>query len=216
MAGTGRVIDVTDDGSASFRDRSEADRTFLGLEPAEGPGASTFVVTPHLTRPDGRLFGGAGIVVSVAAIEAAAVCPRAVGHRPLIGAPVMEERVHVRAEVVVAGRRVQQVQVTATGPDGLAFVALGAAGRPDKPDAPSATLESMPAVSGPSKSTDIATGGDGSPTVGGTAMPILRRAHIVDHPDRQPGRMCFWLRLRSTRSPRRRCWRSSPTSSRCR
>ena len=185
---------MTEDGPASFRVRSEADRAFLGLEPAEGPGASAFAVTPHLTRPDGRLFGGAGIAVSVAAIEAAAGAPALWATAQLIGSPAMDERVHVRAEVLAAGRRVQQVQVTATGPDGLAFVALGAAGEP-KPDAPSATLESMPAVSGPSESTDIASGGDRSPTVGWHRYADLRRAHIVDHPDRQPGRMCFWLRL---------------------
>ena len=124
-AGAGRVIAVTEDGPASFRVRSEADRAFLGLEPAEGPGASAFAVTPHLTRPDGRLFGGAGIAVSVAAIEAAAGAPALWATAQLIGSPAMDERVHVRAEVLAAGRRVQQVQVTATGPDGLAFVRAG-------------------------------------------------------------------------------------------
>ena len=186
---------MTDD-PASFHTRREADVAFLGLEPAEGPGASAFTVTPQLTRPDGRLFGGAGIAVSVAAIEAAADAPALWATAQLLGSPAMDERVHVRAEVLAAGRRVQQVQVTATGPDGLAFIALGAAGHP-KPDGVSATLESMPSVSPPDDSTGIPTGGDRSPTVGWHRHADLRRAHIDEHPDRQPGRMCFWLRLAS-------------------
>src|SRR5205085_1716931 len=87
---------------------------------------------------------------------------------------------HVRAEVLAAGRRVQQVQVTATGPDGLAFIALGAAGHP-KPGGVSATLESMPAVSPPEESTAISSGGDRSPTVGWHRHADLRRAHIRGH-----------------------------------
>ena len=62
--------------------------------------------------------------MSVAAIEAAAGALALWATAQLIGSPAMDERVHVRTEVPAAGRRVQQVQVTATGPDGLALVAL--------------------------------------------------------------------------------------------
>ena len=186
---------MTDDGPAPFTVRHQADRAFLGLVPGEGPGASTFTVAPHLTRPDGRLFGGAGLAAAIAAVEAAADAPALWTTAQLIGAPAMDEQVHVRAEVLAAGRRVQQVRVTATGPDGIAFVALGAAGHL-KADAVSATLESMPGVRSPSESESVVPADDGrSPTVGWHRFAQLRRAHITDHPDRQPGRMCFWLRL---------------------
>lgn len=127
-----------------------SDIEFLGLvEDEEGPGRYTFEVVEHLARPDGQLYGGTAIGVSVAAAELATERTTVWMTTQFVSTIGKGIPVSVHAEVLAGGRRTNQVRVTATSPDGdIVFASLGATAAP-RPDGVAGGLETPPDVPRP-------------------------------------------------------------------
>ncbi len=124
-----------------------SDLEWLGLERI-GPGHWTFVVAPGLSRLDGKFYGGTGIAVATAAMEAET------GRRALwttvqfVASGTTGDRMDCRVEVVAAGRRTSQVRVTGWHGDRLVFSGQGATGEA-RPDGLEAQFPQMPEVPAP-------------------------------------------------------------------
>jgi acyl-CoA thioesterase len=104
-----------------------SDNAWLGLE-RHGEGRWSFELTSPLTRHDGKLYGGAGIAVSVATMEAETEREALWTTTQFVGQADMGERIDCQVEVLAGGRRTSQVRVTGTVGDRIVFTALGATG----------------------------------------------------------------------------------------
>jgi acyl-CoA thioesterase len=184
------------------------DAALLGLEEV-GDGRFRFVVTDHLSRLDGRLYGGTAIAASIVAAELVS------DRRPLwmttqfVSTVDEGAAVDLVAEVLAPGRRTNQVRVTGTAQDGATiFASLGATGHL-REEGLGGDLERCPKVTGPEDAELWAspfagmarfTGADGiadlPPGGGFTKLIEMRAAQILDHPDDGPGRVCLWIRRR--------------------
>lgn len=104
-----------------------SDLEWLGLE-RTGPGRWTFELAPGLSRLDGKFYGGTGVAVATAAMEAET------GRRALwtsvqfVASAETGDSLDCRVEVVAAGRRTSQVSVSGWQGDRLVFSGLGATG----------------------------------------------------------------------------------------
>lgn len=190
----------------------QSDLDLLGLVANGDPGRYRFVVEPHLSRPDARLYGGTAIAVSVAAAEAV-TGRQALWMTTQFVATIAEgQPVDVHTEVLAPGRRTNQVRVTGTGPDGATvFASLGATGAP-RDDGLDGAFEQMPVAGAPEEAptwkspfsalaeasgTDVdATVGKMSLNAGMGQLIELRTATIESHPDPGPGRVAIWARRR--------------------
>lgn len=171
------------------------DERFLGVEDGGEPGRWSFVIGSHLARFDRRLYGGAAIAVSLAAVERVTGRAAVWTTTQFSSTAPMGARVDVHAEVLAAGRRTSQVRVTATHEGDVVFSALGAAADA-KPDGLTGTSERMPTVRPPDGGRPaFAPTGDHA-EVGWHTVAELRTAPIVEHPDSGAGRLCLWTRLR--------------------
>ena len=169
-----------------------ADDEFFGFEPAEGPGALRFVVQPHLTRHDGRLFGGTAAAAVLSAIE------RATGRRALwattqfVGIVDQGAVLDCVAEVLAEGRRTSQARVTATCDGEVIFVGLGASGVPKADADIVGTPEQMPVVGPPSQGRPAFEGMLASVSPGWHERTELLVAPVEQHP--VPDALCLWGR----------------------
>jgi acyl-CoA thioesterase len=170
------------------------DQRFLGLDDTGTPGRMSFVIEPHLARFDRRLYGGAAIAVSLAAIERVTGRDAIWATTQFAGTAPMGTRLDVHAEVLAAGRRTSQVRVTATAGDGVVFAALGAAAEP-KPDGLTGTAERKPTVRPPEEGRAAFSPPSEQAHVGWHLAADLRTAPIVEHPDTGAGRVCLWVRM---------------------
>jgi acyl-CoA thioesterase len=102
---------------------------WLGLERV-GPGRWAFELTSPLSRFDGKLYGGTGLAVATAGIEAETGRPTLWATVQFVASAEVGERIESHVEVLAQGRRTSQVRVTASVGDRLVFVALGASGDP--------------------------------------------------------------------------------------
>jgi acyl-coenzyme A thioesterase PaaI-like protein len=140
---------ASQEGRASQEDKARrADRELLGLRVAEGERAAVVELDEIHLAPSGRLYGGAGVALAAAAIEAAAGRRLAWVTAQFIGACGEGDRLEVRSDVVAAGRRVSQLQVRAYARGTLVFQALGAAGDTES-GIPDGTIPSPPGVPPP-------------------------------------------------------------------
>ena len=195
---------MSDDATAA------ADAAFLGLEAGDEPGTHRFEVVERLTRLDGRLYGGTAIAVSLATAEAVTQRPTLWMTTQFVSTVERDAIVDVRTDVLAAGKRVNQVRVTATDADGqVIFASLGASGH-HKPDGLTGQFERQPTVTPPDDATPWATPFTGLARLAGVEVPSdydanltgfstvveMREPEIVDHPDPGPGRVCLWVRRR--------------------
>src|SRR5438270_7769635 len=104
-----------------------SDLAWLGLE-RHGEGRWSFELTSPLTRHDGKLYGGAGIAVSVATMEAETARDALWTTTQFVGQADMGEQIDCQVEVLASGRRTSQVRVTGAVNDRIIFTALGASG----------------------------------------------------------------------------------------
>jgi acyl-CoA thioesterase len=130
-----------------FRSEIDVHDDWLGLEHAGG-GRSSFKLTPHLARSDGKLFGGTAVAVATAVIEAISSRPTLWVTVQFVASAQTNDGIDVHTEVLASGRRVWQLRVTATCRDSIVFVALGAAGLP-RGSALDAHFQEMPEVDPP-------------------------------------------------------------------
>jgi acyl-CoA thioesterase len=171
-----------------------ADEEFVGLRSGEQPGHSSFVVTRHLVRYDDRIYGGAALAVSLAAMEVTS------GRRPLwattqfVSSALLGHRVDCVTEVLAAGRRTSQLRVTAMSDGEVIFTALGSAVEP-RSDGQAGTFERMPTVRAPRTGPPAfaASGDEGE--VGWHLDVDMWQTEILDHPDPGPDRICVWVRF---------------------
>jgi acyl-CoA thioesterase len=122
-----------------------SDLEWLGLHRV-GPGHWTFELTPALSRFDGKFYGGTGIAISTAVMEAESGRPALWTSTQFVASGLTGDRFDCRVEILAEGRRTSQTRVSGWHGDRLVFTALGAAGerRPglleaqfgDKPDVP--------------------------------------------------------------------------------
>lgn len=184
------------------------DVALLGLEQVDD-GRFRFVVAEHLSRLDGRLYGGTAIAASLVAAELVSE-RRALWMTTQFVSTVAEgAAVDLAAEVLAPGRRTNQVRVTGTSEDGsTVFASLGATGHP-REEGLDGGLERCPRVAGPddaepwhSPFTGMArlAGIEDEPELptrsGFTQLIEMRSARVIEHPDDGPGRVCLWIRRR--------------------
>jgi acyl-CoA thioesterase len=183
------------------------DVDFLGLRPGDAPGEYRFTVAEHLARLDGKLYGGTAIAASVAVAELLTGRPAVWMTTQFVATANHLAAVSVRAEVLAAGHRTNQVRVTATtGEDEVVFASLGATGR-HRESGLTAEFERAPTVTDPEDSTRwdglfsgiepfVPEGFDlPFPMSGGIDRVIeIRQPEILEHPDPAPRRICLWTR----------------------
>lgn len=113
-----------------------------------GDGRYAFDLTPALARFDGRLFGGAGLAASVAALEAASDRGALWTTVQFVGSAEIGERIECGVDLLAEGYNTSQGRVTATVGDRLIFLALGSTAR-SRDDGFGADLGMMPSVPTP-------------------------------------------------------------------
>lgn len=194
-------------GAAMSSHLGTSDADFLGLEPAAGPGRFRFTVRPHLSRLDGRLYGGTAIAVSLAAAELVSERAPLWMTTQFVSTAPGDAEISVHAEVLAPGRRTNQVRVTATDGDGrIMFASLGATGT-HREQGLTGTFEHPPEVTPPEESeprggpfmtmlrnagiTEVPPMPDG---MGFSTVVEFREPEVHRHPDPGPGRMCMWVR----------------------
>jgi len=120
------------------------DIAWLGLE-RHDEGRWSFELTGPLTRFDGKLYGGTGIAVSVATMEAESGRGAVYNAVQFVGSADIGDRIDCHVETMANGRRTTQLRLTATVGDRVVLAAIGATGEDrggltaqfgDMPDAP--------------------------------------------------------------------------------
>ena len=167
-----------------------------------------FTVTDHLSRLDGKLYGGTAIAASVAAAEQVSDRPALWMTTQFVSTTGLDSKISVQVEVLAPGRRTHQVSVTGTDAQGqVIFASLGATGH-HAPDGLTGEFESRPEVGSPesgevwsSPFIGMARGAGIDPSVlplpagvGFSRAVDLRHPEIRHHPDPGPGRVCVWAR----------------------
>ncbi|WP_238428529.1 acyl-CoA thioesterase [Frankia nepalensis] len=149
----GTEPDGTDQDEAGQR---LADQRWLGLEVGDaeeaGPGpavtrASVVMAERHLTQLQ-RMYGGTGLSLVGALVEAATGRSLRWATAQFVGSPRRGERLDLVAEVLAAGRRTSQVRVTGSVDGRVVLAGLGASGDVN-PAIPDGTVPGMPVVPAP-------------------------------------------------------------------
>ncbi len=124
----------------------DADLAWLGLQ-RHDDGRWSFELTSGLTRHDGKLFGGTGIAVMVATMEAATARAALWTTVQFAGSADLGARIDCSVEVLATGKRTSQVRMTATAGDRVVVAAIGATGaaRTGPIEAQIPTMPAMPA-----------------------------------------------------------------------
>jgi acyl-CoA thioesterase len=108
--------------------RQRADRAFLGVELDESGLRGSMQVVDAFTNPRGSFYGGAGVALAVAAMEAATDRRALWTTLQFLSTPMRGERVDFVTEVRQHGNKSSQVRVTTTSNGNEAFTAVGATG----------------------------------------------------------------------------------------
>jgi acyl-CoA thioesterase II len=186
-----------------------SDAEFLGLEPAGDDGRYRFTVSNHLSRLDGRLYGGTAIAVSIATAEQVTERPALWMTTQFVSTAPSEAVIDVHTEVLAPGKRTNQVRVTGTADGEVMFASLGATGH-HRDGGLTGEFENAPKVTGPEDAGAWATPFTGMLRNAGVdiEMPPMpankafssviefREPTILEHPDPAPGRVCLWVRRR--------------------
>jgi acyl-CoA thioesterase len=131
-------VDVTSDG-------------WLGLRRGPDDGSWSFDIAKNLSRFDGKFYGGTGIAVSTALVEAATDRDALWVTTQFVGTAEVGDRIDCHVDRLAHGRRTSQVRVTAAHGERLVFVALGSAGLP-RAAALEVQIPTMPEVAPPDDS----------------------------------------------------------------
>jgi acyl-CoA thioesterase len=128
------------------------DIAWLGLE-RQGEGSWSFELTPSLSRFDGKFFGGTGIAVTTAIMEAETGRAALWSTVQFVGSADIGERFDCRVEVLASGRRTSQLRMTGMVGDRVVLAAIGATGEA-RPGPLNAQFATMPDVPGPLETPD--------------------------------------------------------------
>lgn len=159
------------------------------------PDHGCFDLTPGLARHDGALYGGTGAAASVLAMEAATQRDALWVVTQYVAQAHVGETIDVDVDTLAMGKRIAQVQVTASVGERTIFCALGATAHP-RPGGLTGQFRPMPRVSPPDDSGPMPFGPGSSE---GREMASSRRlefraATYVGEPP--PGSLALWGRLR--------------------
>jgi acyl-CoA thioesterase II len=102
-----------------------SDLEWLGLERRDH-GDWSFELTSELTRHDGKLYGGTGIAVMVATMEAETGRDALWTTVQYASSADLGARINCRVEVLAAGKRTSQVRMAATVDGRVVLAAIGA------------------------------------------------------------------------------------------
>ena len=108
---------------------STRDTEWLGLA-CHGDGRWSFELTPPLSRFDGKFYGGTGIAVATALLEADTDRAALWATVQFAASADVGDRIDCRVERLAHGRRTSQVRLTGCVGDRIVFAALGATGAP--------------------------------------------------------------------------------------
>ena len=166
------------------------DLAWLGLERGD-QGRWSFELTPPLSRMDGKLYGGTGIAVTVAALEAETARDILWATVQFAGTAEIGERVDCQVEVLAQGRRTSQVRLTATANGRLVLAAIGATGA-HREGPVEMQIGEMPDVPGPDEAAPWgrAWRGGEMPRIGWLLLAEVREV------DLGAGRFASWARMR--------------------
>ena len=107
----------------------QTDLEWLGLGKV-ADGRWSFVLTEGLSRPDGKLYGGTGLAVVTATMEAETGRRAMWATAQFVSSGLTGDRFDCTVEVLASGRRSSQVRVTGHHGNRVVFAALGATGEP--------------------------------------------------------------------------------------
>ncbi|HEV3227038.1 MAG TPA: thioesterase family protein [Acidimicrobiales bacterium] len=168
------------------------DIAWLGLE-RHGPAQWSFDLTPPLTRFDGKLYGGTGIAVTTATMEAETGGGALWATVQFAGSADLGERIDCHVEVLARGRRTSQVRMTATVGDRTVLAAIGATGEA-RTDRVTAQFDSMPVVAPPDASPEWRPN---LPIPIPRDVPSWLSIAELRHAALPDGRQGLWARMRS-------------------
>jgi acyl-CoA thioesterase II len=120
---------VTDPHVDAVPTNRPARNSLFELQPG-GDGHYGLDLTGDLARFDGRLFGGAGLAASVAAMEAESGRGALWATVQFVGFAEIGEHIDCHTELLAEGHNTTQARVTGTTDGRIVFVALGATARP--------------------------------------------------------------------------------------
>ena len=128
-----------------------SDVELFGLDVADDGQSGRFLLASGLVRHDGALYGGTGLAVAVAAMEAATDRDALWCCTQFVDQPFKGDTVAWTVERLAMGRRASQLMVRASADGETAFVALGSTGVA-KDDGLTGQYVAMPTVTMPDES----------------------------------------------------------------
>lgn len=177
--------------------RPHPDLAWLGLE-RHGGGRWSFELTPPLSRLDGRFYGGTGVAVAAATMEAETGRDVLWVTVQYAATAAVGERLDCRVEVLAHGRRASQVRLTASVGDRLVLSAAGSTGEP-RAGLLDAQFGDMPVVGGPE---DSPRWGRSAPFPVPPGDPGWLAITDLRETERDGSRMALWARMRDMRQTR--------------
>ena len=169
-----------------------SDLELFGLIVAEGGGSGRFELRSGLVRHDGALYGGTGLAVSVAAMEAATQRDVLWCSTQFVSQPFKGDTVTWEVERLAVGKRAAQLLVRATADHQTAFVAIGSTGIAAD-DGLTGQYVRMPVVQGPDDSPPRLSSMPVDPGQESWARHVEMREAVVG--DGGPT-VAFWARMR--------------------
>jgi acyl-CoA thioesterase len=166
------------------------DLGWLGLS-REGEGRWSFELTPPLGRLDAKFYGGTGVAVATAAMEAETGRSTLWTTVQYVASADVGDRLDVRVDVLAGGHRTSQVQVTGAVGEQTVFVALGSTAHL-KPAEMVAQVGEMPDAGEPGDGDEWASKlpfpiGDGRP--GWLEITSMKLVELG------PRRLAIWARM---------------------
>jgi acyl-CoA thioesterase len=168
---------------------NDSDIAWLGLECHDDRHWS-FELTSGLTRHDGKLFGGTGIAVSVATMEAATDRDALWTTVQFASSADLGERIDCSVEVLASGKRTSQLRMTAKVDNRVVLAAVGATCEPRR-GLIEAQIPAMPAMPPPD---ECATWGFAPDTHRFDRPPSWMQLAEMRH---VPEAGAIWARMRS-------------------
>jgi len=166
-----------------------ADRSFLGLEMGDGASRGRVVVAERLLTPGDRFYGGAGIAIAGAAMEAATGRRLRWVTTQFVSSTGPGSEIEVSAEVGASGRTSAQVLVTGRVEGRTLFNAVGSTD--DEPGGvPDGVFATMPEVPDPDACPPLRLPFKRGATEGHLATTELRDAATAESPA-----MRAWIRV---------------------
>jgi acyl-CoA thioesterase len=171
-------------------DGRRADRGFLGLEFDEGATHGQVVVHDRLLTPARRFFGGAGVAIATAAMEAATGRGLRWVTTQFVSSARAGDTIEVVVDVGATGRTTSQAHVVATVSGRTLFHALGATDVAPG-DVPSGAFADMPEVVEPAACPPLAV-----PFPAHAPLGHFVTTELLDAGSGPSGAMNVWARLR--------------------